>query len=81
MQIEYRVALTIITDLRIGNAVSAPWGENIKELNTIESGCNVHHNSRKTPWNKINILKDYYLAGWHRDNFYVYLYTSFSWSR
>lgn len=51
LQIEYLVALTIITDLRIGNAVSAPRGEYIKDLNTIESGCNVQHNFKE------NIMK------------------------
>lgn len=43
LQIEYLVALTIITGLRTGNAVSAPRGENIKDLNTIDSDCNVQH--------------------------------------
>lgn len=39
--------ITIITGLRIGNAVSAPWGKNIKDLNPIESDGNVQHSFEK----------------------------------
>lgn len=74
LQIEYLVALTVTTGLRIRNAVSAPWSENIKDLNTIDSdGNRVFLNTvlRKTPWNERNILQDCYLAGWHRDDLYI----------
>lgn len=52
LQIEYLVALTVTTGLRIRNAVSAPRSENIKDLNTIDSDGNrgfLNTVLRKTP--------------------------------